>query len=411
MDESESSADFDGWVPTITTTWQQDAPWMGSGPSWQCAEVLENARGDGWEYQAAFDFVYPFIKRSYDDMLVTVDGDLNEWHDFFPYRFNSFSVPDSTRSRFWPPDDNEDMSGTLMAMYDDDYFYFAAHVVDDAPGHFSDASWAADAIEFYSTNWDIEDAYWPDKVSSWLNDPATGQLDIQLNISFDESLDTLVINEYYAVGGQIISDNTEAVYQIWPDGDGYNIEGKIFLEDITSPSTGLTFSFTEGTRQGATYNIYDMDESESSADFDGWVYTAIVAGGKQNAPWMGSGDSWQYWDVKSISMFEYLDWLSKNSTGVDDGNGSVPRAFALDNYPNPFNPATNLRFTLDKVGQVTLHIYDLGGRLVKTVYDNVAFTAGAHQVNVDMANLASGVYVSVLQQGDRTITHKMMLMK
>ncbi|MDZ7262733.1 MAG: T9SS type A sorting domain-containing protein [candidate division KSB1 bacterium] len=400
MDETESSADFDGWSFSILPN-----PWAGGSPAWQCADVLEKPRGDMWDNQAAFDFVSPFIKRNYDERPVVVDGDLSEWHDYFPLTHNSFSVPENTRGKAWMPEDNDDCSGVLMMQYNDEYFYFAASVRDDAPGHFSEASWAADAIEFYMGNYDIGDAFWPEKEASWLNDPVTGKYEIQLNISWDASLDSICIREYYGVGNVLNSANTWAVYKIWDGEDGWDLEGQIYFGDLTSPSTGNTFKFTEGTRQGCAWSLYDMDETESSADFDGWSYSVLTN------PWAGGSPAWQYVEPKSISIFEYLDWLSKHPTGVKADRVTVPETFALSNYPNPFNPTTTIQYKLEKPGEVDLKIYNVNGQLVKTVLDKEHRAAGSYQVKVDLSGLASGVYVAVLTQGDTKLTNKMMLLK
>lgn len=72
----------------------------------------------------------------------------------------------------------------------------------------------------------------------------------------------------------------------------------------------------------------------------------------------------------------------------------------LPNAPNPFNPATELRFALDEAGQAALNIYDLQGRLVRA-FPAAAYAAGAHAVTWDGRDaagraVASGVYEVVL---------------
>jgi hypothetical protein len=294
-------------------------------------------------------------------------------------------------------------------MYDDEYFYFAASVMDDEPGHFSDAVWAADAIEFYMGNYDIGEALFPEPhaAGGWPNDPATGDYSLQLTIAFDESQDSVFVQEWYGVGGVIASENTHVVYEIWEDGDGYNIEGKIYLPDLDSPTTGNVFEFTPGYRLPMTWSLYDMDESESSADFQGIAYTRNGFAG-----WMGVGNGWQYCDVKGISLIEHIDEVAKG-TAVDRlVNQVAPADFSLDqNYPNPFNPTTNIRFNLKKDVKVNLSVYNAVGQLVKNVLKNDSRRAGTHELSVDLSNLPSGVYFSVLESGDYKVSKKMILMK
>jgi len=168
--------------------------------------------------------VVPYILRAPEP--ITVDGNLDEWAFAFPLDHNMYSIPDSGRFKAenpgWVPSSFEDCSGTIYMMYDDEYFYFAASVRDDEPGHWSDASWASDCIEFYMANYDVGDVLFPEAHPSAAGFPDTeeGDYGLQLNISFDESMDTTQIYSYYNLVGVVKSENTEMTYQIWPDGDG-----------------------------------------------------------------------------------------------------------------------------------------------------------------------------------------------
>ena len=102
-------------------------------------------------------------------------------------------------------------------------------------------------------------------------------------------------------------------------------------------------------------------------------------------------------------------------TGVDGGIGT-PLAFSLEqNYPNPFNPTTRIVYTIPSALQTNLIVYDLLGREIKTLVNDVQH-AGEHSVQWDGRNsvgapVASGVYFVRLIAGDFEKTTKMMLMK
>ena len=406
MDETESSADFQGFAYTP----KGYAGWMGVGPGWQVADVLETPRGFEWNDMATFDFVHPYIKKAYRP--VEIDGVLDEWNFCFPADHWRSIIPDSGRFNFenpgWFPADDEDLKGTLYCMWDEEYFYFASHVMDDEPVHFSDAIWAADATEFYLCNYDIGDAYHPMDAGGWPNDPDNGDYGLQITTAFDESQDSVFIQEWYGVGANIFSETSYAVYRIWDEGNGYDLEGKVFLPDLDSPTTGNIFEFIEGNRIPFMWSLYDIDETESSADFQGLAYTP-----KGFAGWMGPGDGWQYADVKGVSVIEYIDVLAQGGTVAiqDVNNAAVPTDFALTNYPNPFNPSTNIKFTVDNNAEVNLNIYNIRGQLVKNVLKNELRTVGSHVVSVDMSDMPSGMYISVLEQNNTTVTNKMLLMK
>lgn len=99
-----------------------------------------------------------------------------------------------------------------------------------------------------------------------------------------------------------------------------------------------------------------------------------------------------------------------NITSVKSKTG-VPLAFRLQqNYPNPFNPSTVIRVSLSHVGIMSLKIYDVLGQLVKVVAHGYK-SPGTYTFDVNMNNLASGVYFYALQQGTKILTKKMMLLK
>jgi hypothetical protein len=80
------------------------------------------------------------------------------------------------------------------------------------------------------------------------------------------------------------------------------------------------------------------------------------------------------------------------------------------NYPNPFNPATNIQFTNARTEQVVLKVYDVLGREVTTLVNDV-LSAGTHSVRWDAGSVAGGVYFSKMQVGDFVETRKMVLVK
>ena len=110
------------------------------------------------------------------------------------------------------------------------------------------------------------------------------------------------------------------------------------------------------------------------------------------------------------------EFLVIETTGIGDEASNLPQSYALDqNFPNPFNPTTNIGFRIAELGFVELKIYDASGRLVKTLMsENRA--AGDYNVSWDATDesgqrVASGIYLYKLQAGDFLETKKMVLMK
>ena len=102
---------------------------------------------------------------------------------------------------------------------------------------------------------------------------------------------------------------------------------------------------------------------------------------------------------------------SMNSTTDVKTQHTIAKEFALlQNYPNPFNPSTVISYQLPVNGYVTLKVYDVLGREVKTLV-NDRQTAGTHSVTFDARTLASGVYFYRLSAGSFVSTKKLMLIK
>ncbi len=90
---------------------------------------------------------------------------------------------------------------------------------------------------------------------------------------------------------------------------------------------------------------------------------------------------------------------------------NVPLAFGLEqNFPNPFNPTTQINYSIAKDGYVSLTIFNSLGQEVSKLVDGVE-TAGKHIVNFNASKLASGVYFYRLQQNSKVSVKKMMLLK
>lgn len=102
---------------------------------------------------------------------------------------------------------------------------------------------------------------------------------------------------------------------------------------------------------------------------------------------------------------------SNISTGVEPIGNQVPERFNLSqNYPNPFNPTTNIKFEIPAMGLVKLVIYDMLGKEVATLVNDVK-QAGAYSVDFNGAALSSGVYFYKITAGEFSDIKKMMLVK
>ena len=98
-------------------------------------------------------------------------------------------------------------------------------------------------------------------------------------------------------------------------------------------------------------------------------------------------------------------------TGTENYSNSIPEKYSLSqNYPNPFNPTTNIKYQIPINSFVTLKIYDVMGREVKTLVSETK-SAGSYSVDFNASDFSSGVYFYKIQSGDFTETKKMLLIK
>ncbi|MDR3625809.1 MAG: T9SS type A sorting domain-containing protein, partial [Ignavibacteriaceae bacterium] len=90
---------------------------------------------------------------------------------------------------------------------------------------------------------------------------------------------------------------------------------------------------------------------------------------------------------------------------------TVPTEYALNqNYPNPFNPSTVIEYQLPKEGYVTLKVFDILGREVKTLVNGYK-SQGRYSVSFDASKFASGIYIYELKSNDFSSIKKMILTK
>ena len=143
---------------------------------------------------------------------------------------------------------------------------------------------------------------------------------------------------------------------------------------------------------------------DSSLEFTLHVFVDAVTNGTAHVR-LRVGD---YFNPSDTLGFQFTaSTLPLTSVKEED----VPNSYSLrQNYPNPFNPSTKINFTLAKTGYVTLKVYDVIGKLVKTLLDGYK-SSGDHTINFNATNLPSGIYFYRLQSDNFNSVRKMILIK
>ncbi len=112
-----------------------------------------------------------------------------------------------------------------------------------------------------------------------------------------------------------------------------------------------------------------------------------------------------------ISGYSNAACTTTTPIGIIKNGNKIPEEFYLyQNFPNPFNPVTSIKFDLPRASNVQVTIYDLSGReVIKLV--NVEMNAGSYSADWNASGNASGIYIYRIQTGDFTAVRKMVLVK
>jgi len=177
--------------------------------------------------------------------------------------------------------------------------------------------------------------------------------------------------------------------------EGYSVEMKIDLEEALGYQTDLGDGLIFGGVLLRDGDVFSGDDILNSYGNRTW--------------WFGESGNWSV-------AYGIMD--PDIIVAVEDNNSALPKNLELyGNYPNPFNPATKIKFSTPQAGDVEIAIFDILGRKVKTLVSrNLA--AGIHERTFSAGNLASGVYfykimltTSVNKNEFQSKTGKMILLK
>ncbi|MDP3683116.1 MAG: T9SS type A sorting domain-containing protein, partial [Ignavibacteria bacterium] len=118
-----------------------------------------------------------------------------------------------------------------------------------------------------------------------------------------------------------------------------------------------------------------------------------------------------YYDNPFIIGTDRYTFSTDNLVGIAEGNNLSPNEYFLyQNFPNPFNPTTTIKYDIPKEGLVTIKIFDILGREVETLV-NEEKPAGKYQITFNAKKLSSGIYFYSIKTGDYFKTLKSILLK
>lgn len=206
-----------------------------------------------------------------------------------------------------------------------------------------------------------------------------------------------------------IADIQKMTLDDTPQGEPLPVELSSFSAFVNSSSVMLNWrTETEVSNYG-----FDVERKMQDAKSERWVKLGFVEGhGNSNSPknYSFKDESppagivqYRLKQIDTDGQFAYSDVIS-----VTVG---IPEKFELkQNFPNPFNPATNIVYNLPADGFVTIKIYDVIGNEVDVLV-NENKKAGRYVIAFNGSNLSSGIYLCRLSAGSFLSSIKMMLVK
>lgn len=199
--------------------------------------------------------------------------------------------------------------------------------------------------------------------------------------------------------------------------DNFSVRWKGSIEPAYSEEYEFYTISDEGIRLWMDDSLL-IDDWQPHTEKETRAFYTLEAGKKyelQVEYYEGTGVSRAEAGWSSYSQYrEHLPLSAMFSGGTDglaDELHGTPAGYRLyENFPNPFNPVTRIKYSLEKTGNVILKVYDMLGREVSTLVSGIQ-NAGEHTVGFDASALTSGIYIYKIQSGSFSAVKKMTLIK
>jgi len=185
---------------------------------------------------------------------------------------------------------------------------------------------------------------------------------------------------------RVMAVEKKIIYSSPPGTNGETVFPEVFRRAFPS-SLGTSITTTAGTE------TYIFKYKRESVMVDSMMYTIAFLQNDVNKEVLNSGIGYG------------------SITGINIDPGDIPENFSLaQNFPNPFNPSTTIKFAMPKDGNVSLKVYDVLGNEVKTLVEGFQ-KAGTYSIYFSGMEISSGVYYYRLTTDSFTDVKKMVLVK
>jgi alpha-amylase len=251
---------------------------------------------------------------------------------------------------------------------------------------------------FNSGNFTAPTAYFWENDSaagtSWPGEPMIDEGKGWFSISISDATETNII---FSDNG---ANQTDDLYR---SGNGYYKDG-IWTSTMPEDAAGLTIHYRNTTGWSTpTVYFWGNDSAAQTSwpgevmteEADGWFVYTIDDASESNLIFSDNGAA-QTPDLfrDSNGWYENGSWFNSPTAKNGTADDELPNTTALmSNYPNPFNPSTQIPFELAERSEVTLTVYSILGHEVASLVNSRSMNAGTHVVTFNADNLSSGIYI------------------
>jgi spore germination protein YaaH len=193
--------------------------------------------------------------------------------------------------------------------------------------------------------------------------------------------------------------------------------------DIKSNTTGTGTAYSYSTMKnnsnsyGRIWDSYSLTpwyKFQSPSWYQGWYDDSISLGVKYdyvNAQNLKGIGIWALsYDGSNTELWNTIIRKFSSPTYANEESGTVGNFRVEQNFPNPFNPITSIKYTISQNSFVNLTIYNINGKEVGK-FINKSMKAGSYSEKINLDGLPSGIYYYVLNADSKHLTRKMIYLK
>ncbi len=197
-----------------------------------------------------------------------------------------------------------------------------------------------------------------------------------------------------------------AIWVPWLEESG-EYEIQIFIPEGLDAVTSAQYEIIVQDDEGINTKTIVVVNQNSIADEFATIATMELPSGSKSSVILR--DIVENSSVGETVIYDAVKFVNTTAGASDDA--TLPESFTLyPPFPNPFNPFTTIRFSVETLHATSLHIYDITGQVVETLIQE-QMEIGTHDIQWTPTNLPTGIYFASLSNGQKTQGQKLIFLK